>query len=354
METIRLRGGALLACAAFVIVVAGMKAAAVLVVPFLLAGFLAIICAPPLYWMKRKGVPSVVSILILMAGVIVAQVILVTLVSSSIADFSQNLPFYQERLVALMSGSLKLLSNYGIQVEADKLTELFNPARVLRLVANTLNGLGGVLTNTFFVFLTFIFILSEAAGFPNKLRALSSDGNGDLSKYTEITDGVNRYLGIKTLTSMATGVIITIWLMIQGVDYPVMWGVFAFLLNYIPNIGSIIAAVPAVLLALIQLGPVSALVSALGFFLVNTIIGSGVEPRLMGQGIGLSTLIVFLSLAFWGWVLGPVGMLLSVPLTMAVKIALGGSESTQWISVLLGSNREAAEILAARRERAKQ
>ena len=301
-----------------------------------------------MYWMQRKGIPSVAGILLLMAGVIVLQVMLASLVSSSIADFTGNLPFYQERLVSLMSGSLELMSSYGIRVEADKLTELFNPSRILRLAANTLNGLGGMLTNTFFVFLTFIFILSEAAGFPNKLRALSRDGSGDLDKYTEITQGINRYLGIKTLTSLATGVIITVWLSFQGVDYPVMWGVFAFLLNYIPNIGSIIAAVPAVLLALIQLGPVSALVASLGFLLVNTIIGSVVEPRVMGEGIGLSTLVVFLSLAFWGWVLGPVGMLLSVPLTMAVKIALGGRKSTQWISILLGSNREASEILARR------
>ncbi len=349
MDIIRLKGGSLLACAAFVVVVAGLKAAAVLVVPLLLAGFLAIICSPPLYWMQHKGIPSIVSILLLMAGVIVVQVVLVTLVSSSIADFSKNLPVYQERLIALMAGSLKLLSNYGIDLAADKLTELFNPSRILKLVANTLNGLGGVLTNTFFVFLTFIFILSEAAGFPNKLRALDHHGDGDLSKYTQILNGVNRYLGIKSLTSLATGVIIAAWLLIQGVDYPVMWGVFAFLLNFIPNIGSIIAAVPAVLLALIQLGPGAALVATLGFALVNITIGSVVEPKIMGKGIGLSTLVVFLSLAFWGWVLGPVGMLLSVPLTMAAKIALGGRDATQWISILLGSNREAAEILARRR-----
>ncbi|MDD9303723.1 MAG: AI-2E family transporter [Desulfobacter sp.] len=338
----------LLGCAAFVVVVAGMKTAAVLVVPFLLAGFLAIICAPPLYWMQKKGIPSLVSILVLMLGVVLAQVILVSLVSSSIADFSKNLPMYQERLLSLMSQGIQLLSNYGIEVEADKLTDLFNPGRILGLVANTLNGLGGVLTNTFFVFLTFIFILSEAAGFPSKLKALSRDGHGSMDKYTQIMDGVNRYLGIKSLTSLGTGMIIALWLTLQGVDYPVMWGVFAFLLNYIPNIGSIIAAVPAVLLALIQLGPMSALVAGIGFLLVNILVGSVAEPRIMGKGIGLSTLVVFLSLAFWGWVLGPVGMLLSVPLTMAVKIALNGNESTQWISILLGSNREAFDLLARR------
>ncbi|MBA3012844.1 MAG: AI-2E family transporter [Proteobacteria bacterium] len=345
MESTRIRNGSLMGCAAFVIVVAGMKAAAVLVVPFLLAAFLAIICAPPLFWMQKKGIPSLGGILILMLCAIGAQVVLVTLVSSSIADFSNNLAFYQERLMSLIHESLGVLSRYGIDVEAEKLTQILNPGHILKLAANTLNSLGGVLTNTFFVFLTFIFILSEAAGFPNKLRALSSDRDVDLDQYTQISDGVNRYLGIKTLTSLATGVAIALWLVVQGVDYPVMWGVFAFLFNYIPNIGSIIAAVPAILLALVQLGAAPAAFAGLGFLIINTVVGNVIEPRIMGQGTGLSALVVFLSLAFWGWVLGPVGMLLSVPLTMAAKIALGGRESTRWLSVLLGSNKDAAAFL---------
>ncbi|MCK5165547.1 MAG: AI-2E family transporter, partial [Desulfobacula sp.] len=336
--------------AAFVIVVAGMKTAAVLVVPLLLAVFLSIICVPPLFWMQKKGIPSLVGILILMLGVIAIQMLLVTLVSSSIADFSRNIPFYQERLKTLTFESLQFLSRYGIELETEKLTEIFNPSRILKLVANTLNGLGGVLTNTFFVFLTFIFILSEAAGFPNKVRAILNDKNTDLKKYAEITAGVNRYLGIKSLTSLATGIVIFLWLSIQGVDFPVMWGVFAFLLNYIPNIGSIIAAVPAVLLALVQLGPLAAGIASLGFFIVNILVGSVIEPRVMGQGIGLSALVVFLSLAFWGWVLGPVGMLLSVPLTMGVKIALSGRESTKWLSILLGSNKEAFRLLQTKKQ----
>ena len=331
--------------AAFVIIVAGMKSATVLVVPLLLALFLSIICVPPLFWMQKKGIPSILAILIIMFGVVCIQMLIVTLVSSSIADFSQNIPFYQERLKILTFESLKVLSKFGVELEADKLTQIFNPSRILKFVATTLNGLGGVLTNTFLVFLIFIFILSEAAGFPNKLRAILNDKESDLEQYTQITAGVNRYLGIKTLTSLATGFTVFIWLSVQGVDFPVMWGVFAFLLNYIPNIGSIIAAVPAVLLALIQLGPLPAGFTALGFLLVNVLVGSVIEPKVMGQGIGLSALVVFLSLTFWGWVLGPVGMLLSVPLTMAVKITLSESESTKWISILLGSNREASILL---------
>lgn len=345
METISMNRSSLVQFAAFVIVVAGIKASAVLVVPFLLAAFLAIICAPPLFWMKEKRIPGVIGILIIMLVVIAVQVILVTLVSASIADFEQNIPVYQERFKLITAESLQILSRYGIELQADKMADLFDPGRILGLAANTLNGLGGVLTNTFFVFLTFIFILSEASGFPNKLRAILGEDSSDLDKYAQITSGVNRYLGIKTLTSLATGVIITVWLAFQGVDYPMMWGVFAFLFNYIPNIGSIIAAVPAILLALIQLGSLEAGIAALGFFLVNTLIGSVIEPKVMGEGTGLSALVVFLSLAFWGWVLGPVGMLLSVPLTMAVKIALSGRKNTRWISILLGSNKEAGRAI---------
>jgi predicted PurR-regulated permease PerM len=349
MDVMAYRTNPLIQFAAFVIVVAGMKSATVVVVPFLLAVFLSIICAPPLFWMQKKGMPSLLGILILMLGVIVIQTLLVSLVSSSIADFSRNIPFYQERLKTVTFDSLQLLSHHGIEFETDRLAELFNPSRILKLVANTLNGLGGVLTNTFFVFLTFIFILLEASGFPNKVRAIFNDKNTDLEKYAEIISGVNRYLGIKTLTSLGTGISIAIWLTVQGVDFPVMWGVVSFLLNYIPNIGSIISAVPAVLLTLIQLGPLAAGGAAAGFLVVNILVGSVIEPKVMGQGIGLSTLVVFLSLAFWGWVLGPVGMLLSVPLTMAVKIALGGRDSTKWLSILLGSNREASRLLQVKK-----
>jgi predicted PurR-regulated permease PerM len=143
-------------------------------------------------------------------------------------------------------------------------------------------------------------------------------------------------MAIKTLVSLATGVIVAIGLYVIGVDYPLLWGLLAFLLNYIPNIGSIIAAIPPVLLAMIQLGPMQALIVAGGFVVVNIVMGSIVEPRFMGRGLGLSTLVVFLSLLFWGWVLGPVGMLLSVPLTITVKIALDSREESRWLAILLG------------------
>jgi predicted PurR-regulated permease PerM len=147
---------------------------------------------------------------------------------------------------------------------------------------------------------------------------------------------LREYMSMKTIISMMTGVIIALAMWLIGLDYPMLWGVLAFMLNFVPNIGSIIAAVPAVMLALVQLGGTSALLVTAVYVAVNILIGSVIEPRYMGKGLGLSTLVVFVSLVFWGWVLGPVGMLLSVPLTITVKLALDCKPETQWLGHLLG------------------
>jgi predicted PurR-regulated permease PerM len=162
-------------------------------------------------------------------------------------------------------------------------------------------------------------------------------------------------MAIQTVISLATGACVAIFLTIMGVDYPLLWGVLAFLLNYIPNIGSIMAALPPVLLTIIQFGLGRAVGVAIGYLVINMTIGNVISPHLMGRGLGLSTLVVFLSLIFWGWILGPVGMLLSVPLTMTVKIALESSEDTRWIAILLGSEEvdlpEPAPAKKSRRKR---
>jgi len=206
----------------------------------------------------------------------------------------------------------------------------------MKMAAGMLSGLGGVLTNAFLILLTVVFILLEASSFPDKLRASASNPEATMQGFGKFLGTVQKYMAIKTWISLATGGAIAIWLSVLGVDYPLLWGLLAFLFNYVPNIGSIIAAVPAVLLAFVQLGGGNAALSALGFLLANVVMGNVVEPRVMGKGLGLSTLVVFLSLVFWGWLLGLVGMLLAVPLTMTVKIALEGSRDTRHIAVLLG------------------
>ena len=340
--------GVLLMMAAFVIVVAGMKAAEAVLVPFLLAAFLALICGPPMFWLERKRVPSWAALLIVIVVILGIGSGLGALVGKSLNAFTAALPSYQERLEEQTQAVLSWADSWGIAVPDEALDGVVDPGQVMQLVGRVLSGLGGVLTNGFLIALTVLFILLEASSFPAKLRAAFGDSNQAFARFDQIAANVNRYLAIKTAVSLTTGAVVTGWVAIVGLDFPLLWGLLAFLLNYVPNIGSIIAALPAVLLAVIQLGFGSAGLVAAGYAGVNVVMGNVVEPRFMGRGLGLSTLVVFLSLVFWGWVFGPVGMLLSVPLTMTVKIALESSEETRWIAILLGS--EAGAVEEASRE----
>jgi AI-2 transport protein TqsA len=326
----------LLTIAAFVIVIAGMSAAKAILVPFLLAGFISIVSAPPLFWLQRKGLPAWISLLIVILGVLLIVLLVAGLVGTSVRDFTKDLPGYEMKLREQTTLMMGLLEKLGMDTSGLALTEIFDLGAAMKLVAALLNSLGNVLTNGFLILMTVIFMLMEASSFPAKLSAVLGGSQSSLARFDNFISTVKHYMAIKTLISLATGTFIAIWLAIIGVNYPILWGLLAFALNYVPNIGSIIAAVPAFLLAIVQLGLLKALLVAAGYVGINIIVGSFLEPRFMGSGLGLSTLVVFLSLLFWGWVLGPVGMLLSVPLTMTAKIALESRDDTRWIAVLLG------------------
>jgi len=327
--------GFLIGAAAFVIVVAGMQAAASLLVPFLLAAFIAIICLPPLNWLTSRCVPSGAAVLIIALTIVLTGLLLGAFVGSSLADFSHNLPSYQERLKILTDGVLNWLTGMGISISSQSVLAALDPSAAMGMVGKLLAGLGNALTNTFLILLTVIFLLIEAASLPHKWQAMGKYAPS-IQGFETFVASVGAYFSIKSWVSLATGIFIAIWLAVIGVDYPLLWGLVAFLFNFVPNIGSIIAAVPAILLALVQLGGGEALLAGVGYVIANVVMGNVVEPKFMGKGVGLSTLVVFLSLVFWGWVLGPVGMLLSVPLTMIIKLALESGEQTRWLAILLG------------------
>ena len=293
--------------ACIIIIIAGFRAADVILVPFFLSFFIAIICAPVLFWLQRHKVPTAIAVLIIITAISILTFFFITFVSSSITEFARRLPVYH-----------------------------FDPGVAMRLAANTLMRLRGLLTNGLLILLTVIFILLEASGFSRKLLAALGTPDQSLQRFEHIATSINHYLGIKSIFSLITGALIALLLILMGVDFPLLWGMLAFLLNYVPTIGPIIAAIPAILLTMVQLGLFKALLVGIGYAAVNVILGAIIEPKLLGRRLGLSTLVVFLSLVFWGWVLGPIGMLLSVPLTMIVKIGLEASEETRWIAVLLG------------------
>ncbi|MCA9698601.1 MAG: AI-2E family transporter [Myxococcales bacterium] len=214
--------------------------------------------------------------------------------------------------------------------------------RVIGGAGTLVAGIGSVLSDTAFVLLTTAFIMAEAAGLPRKLEVALGRA-GSMDRFDGIINDIQEYLSIKTKISLVTGGLAWILCLAVGVDYPVLWGVVAFFLNYIPTLGSIIAAVPPVLLGFVQFGWERSLAVLAGYVLINTVMGNMVEPKVMGKRLGLSSLVVFLSLVFWGWIWGPLGMFLSVPLTMVVKILLENSDDLKWIAVLLGSGAEMEE-----------
>lgn len=327
----------LVTLAAFVIVIAGMYAAQDLLVPFLLSAFIAVLVAPLLIWLKGKHLPTWAAFVIVIIIISVLGIMVFGIIGQSINSFMDDLPLYQDRFQEQTDAVQQWLDDHGFGVPPEVMSEYLNVGAAMDLVGVVLGKLGGMLANSFLILLTVIFMLLEASSLPEKLRIAFRKPDTHFWGLDKFVSNVNRYMGIKSLTSFGTGLFVGIWLWILGVDFPILWGLLAFMLNFVPNIGSIIAAIPALMLALVQLGPWTAFLAALGYLVVNNIVGNIIEPRFMGRGLGLSTLVVFISLVFWGFVLGPVGMFLSVPLTMTVKIALQGNKDTRWLAILLGS-----------------
>jgi predicted PurR-regulated permease PerM len=335
----------LLSLAAAVIVIAGLRAAQALVVPFMLALFFAIIAAPLVNWLQGKRVPAAAAVLLVVVVLLLVLTVVGIVLGGTINRFVAAIPQYQARLDALVNSVPSLLDRLPLELEIDdrEILGIIDPGSVMGWVGNGLKGLAAILSNTFMISLIVVFMLLEGVWMPTKFRVAFGEGSDAVRQIDHAATQIQRYLAVKTIISLATGVLVGLWTFFLGLDFALLWGLLAFLLNFIPTIGSLIAAVPAVLLALIQHGPGTALAVGLGFLVVNILFGNIIEPNVMGRTLGLSTLVVFLSLVFWGWVLGPVGMLLSVPLTMIIKIILESSERTRPVAILLDNGRAVAE-----------
>lgn len=386
--------------ASIVIIVAGMRASASLVVPLLLSLFLAILCGPPLEWLIRRGLRRSLAMLLVMSGLCFVVLVLAQVLATTARAFIEAWPetyqpkaeqiaddwgdWVQTRTKTWLPASLETDATDsddpkspdeaivptdapvdgvtdkdvaeddassdprltpGAATSRSHWNDWIEPDFLMRSFTFGMRAVSGILSQAVLILITTIFLLIEATSLPNKLEAISDDAPARLEKLQRIAQEVNQYMAIKTSTSLLTGAVVALVLWLLEVDFALLWGMTAFLLNFVPNIGSFIAAVPAVLLTLLQHNwQTAALVVGL-YVAVNMFVGYYLEPKWMGRGLGLSTLVVFISLVFWGWVLGPVGMVISVPLTMAAKIALEGSPETRWLAILMGPGvRETATI----------
>ena len=326
----------LLPLACFVVIVAGLKAAAPLLLPFMLALFLAILTLPLLAWLRHR-MPDGLAVLLTVVTALSVVVGTGVLISESVPGFIEAAPRYQERLKEVASELDLWLQDRAMPTTQDLGLDRVDPSAILDVAVGTLRGLASAVKNLLLIFITLVFLLLEILRLPEKLSLALDDSGATLRRWSGAAHHVQRYVMIKTAASAATGLVIFVGTALIGLDFPLLWGLLAFLFNYIPNLGSILAAIPACLLALAQLGLFPTLLVMVLYGVVNLLIGNLLEPQLMGRRLGLSPLVVFVSMVFWGWVWGPVGMFLSVPLTVIVRIVLESSEELGWIATLLAA-----------------
>jgi AI-2 transport protein TqsA len=336
-----IEGSPIVKLAALIIIIIGVIYAKSIIAPFMLALFISIICAQPISWLEKKRIPKWLALITVIFGLILLFSGFSILIGGTISSFSSNVSKYESTLTKIINSFIQFLNEQGLNIPKDQASQFIQSGKILEFTASALNEIFKMVGSTFLIFLIIFFILTEFGSFSVKAKAILIGSDESISYFSTILQNIRHYLGIKTLFCLSIGILIYISLLIIGVDYPLLWALIAFLMNYIPNIGSIIAAIPTVLFALVQVGLGGAIWTLVSFMLIHNVLGNFIEPRVMGKGLGLSTLVVFLSLLFWGFILGPVGMFLSVPITMSIKIILEHNEKTRWIAILLGTPAEA-------------
>ncbi|HDZ8010594.1 AI-2E family transporter [Citrobacter amalonaticus] len=319
-----------------VIILTGIRFAADIIVPFILALFIAVVLSPLVQRMVKLRVPRVLAISLLVIIIVMAMVLLLAYLGTSLNELARTLPQYRSSLVIPLKSLEPWLVRLGISVSVDEMVKYIDPNAAMTLITNLLAQLTNAMSSIFLLLLTVVFMLLEVPQLPTKFQQIMVRPVEGMAAIQRAIDSVSHYLVLKTAISLVTGLVV--WGMLAALDvrFAFIWGLLAFALNYIPNIGSVLAAIPPIIQVLAFGGLYDALVVLAGYLIINLVFGNILEPRIMGRGLGLSTLVVFLSLIFWGWLLGPVGMLLSVPLTIIVKIALEQSVGGQSIAILLG------------------
>lgn len=331
--------------ASSIIIIAGVIAIKSVLIPILLALFLSIICIQPVLFLEKRKIPFTVALAIVLVSLGIILMILGGLIGNSISEFLTDIPVYEKKLREVFTSIFDKLSISNTVVNGEQLFDIVDPGKILSLTAIAAGELGKVFSDSLLIILIMIFMLLEVKVFVVKIELIEKVFGKSLLYLNDIGSNIRHYLTIKTYVSIITGLAIWLWLYIIGLEYAILWGLIAFLLNYIPNIGSLLAAIPTLLFSLVQLGLQGMILTGICYLVVNAIMGNIIEPKVMGKGLGLSTLVVFISLIIWGFILGPVGMFLSIPLTITIKIILEQNQRTRWIAVLLGTEKETKQML---------
>ncbi len=326
----------LVGAACLVVIAAGLKTAAPLLIPLVIALFIAVVCFPLVQWLRAHRVPTALAITLTVMGILAAVSGPGALIAAAIREFVAAAPAYQQQFLSSYDGVLGWLRARGVETAAFR--DVIDPASIFSFAVGSVSGLVTFVSLGFLVALVTAFMLAYGAALAGPPGSRPAARTGTVGR---IIHEVQVYLGVKTIVSLMTGLVAWSWLEILGVDFALLWGLTTFLLNYVPNIGSVIAAVPPAVLGFLQFGPTTALLVLGGYIGINQVFGSFLEPYLMGQRLRLAPLAVLVSVVVWGWIWGAAGALLSVPITMVIKIGLENSTDFRWIAQLLEGRRPA-------------
>ncbi len=329
---------AILVAAALVVLIAGMKAANSLIAPFLMAIFVAIVFSPSLFWLERQGVPHSLSVLVVLTVIGLIGALIIIWLGNSLSELSSILPGYKTKLAFMYAQFRDWLGSWNIKLPDVQTLNILNPDSLVKMLNRLLNSLSGLIGDALIVFIAVLFLMIDVIHMPAKLRAMFTDPDKSMPHLVKFSETVIRYLALKSVTSVITAACVALLLWYFDYDFIALWAVLAFLLNFIPYLGSALAAAAPVVIGLIDHGGLTALWVTVGYIAINIVVGQIIETRIIGTTLNLSSFVVFVSLTFWGWVLGPVGMFLSVPLTMLLLIGLQSNDSTRRYAPLLMGN----------------
>lgn len=330
----------LVTTAAAMVVVYGLQQARPIILPILMACFLAIISYTFTVVLRRYlRFPhwlAVASTVLADCGIIFGVVSLFNMMAHDVkAALEGDVTI---RLMEKYNEVMGWLGNLGLEEQARAVItspmDIINIPMMLSWVQALSGQVLSFMSTCTLVLLLMTFILGEATLFSRNFRSLPNSNKGK-NDFLNALRGIQRYLFIKTIASTATGLLAWWLCALTNVPFAFMWGMLALILNFIPTIGSIVAAIPPILMALLMGGWGDCFLVALGYIAINFAIGNGIEPIFLGKQFGIATSVVVCSVLFWGWVWGPCGMLLAMPITVLIKLALENSPDLKWVATII-------------------
>ena len=341
MKQSRTVGRLLLSLASLVIIIAALKSISQLLGPILLSLFVVLIVYPIMLWLERRGMARWIAYTLVVLGVIAVGTIFIIFLAVSLTELSITLPKYEELLDARLDGLQQWLASHNLRIEDVLELNWFNPQNIFQLLFYLVSILLETVANVGLTLLVFIYMLASAGNFWTHLRRELAADLPMLKRFSSFGQSIRIYLVIKSWLGVMTALFQVILMWILGIDFAVLWGVFSFLFNFVPNIGFYIGLIPPVIIAVIKLGITKTIILIFGYTLINNFFDVLIAPHYLGKGLDLSILVGFLGLIFWTWMLGPIGAFLALPLTVMVKkLLLESLPDTQLLASLMSSNSE--------------